>query len=460
MYFKQITTPGLGCFSYVIGCPAAQEMIVIDPKRDVQDYLDISRQEGMKITHVIDTHVHADHVSGAQELKSRTDCDIMLYESSPVAYEFTPLKEGQKLTAGNAGLKVLHTPGHTPDSLSLLITDFTRGNEPWMILTGDVLFVGDIGRPDLVGEAKLDEQIQNLWNTLYVKFRKYPDSLEVFPAHGAGSLCGRGMSSKPNSTIGFERRHNPMLQYESYEAFHLAMSQQFPERPKSFTHIISTNAGGAPLLERCPVDLAMDPYQFEAKMLDGAVVLDVRDTAAYSGYHIPGSLNIGFNESIANWIGMVVDPEVPLLLVVSTQEDYERMRTELHRIGYDNIQGYLNGGISSWVYSGRPVNRLSIDSAQEVQNAIEQGETLSIVDVRTPGEVSTGTIPGARTIPINDILKGKFDLPEDGKHLIYCASGYRSNIAASYLQQNGYWDVRAMAGGTIAWTRAGYGLGK
>lgn len=460
MYFKQITTPGLGCFSYIIGCPAAQEMIVIDPKRDVQDYLDISRQEGMKITHVIDTHVHADHVSGAQELKSRTGCDIMLYETSPVGYDFTPLKEGQKLTAGNAGLKVLHTPGHTPDALSLLITDFTRGNEPWMLLTGDVLFVGDIGRPDLVGEAKLDEQIQNLWDTLYVKFKKYPDSLEVFPAHGAGSLCGRGMSSKPNSTLGFERRHNPMLQFESYEAFHLAMSQHFPERPKSFTHIISTNAGGAPLLERCPVDLAMDPYQFEAKMLDGGVVLDVRDTAAYSGYHIPGSLNLGFNESIANWIGMVVDPESPLLLVVANQDDYARMRTELHRIGYDNIHGYLDGGISSWVYSGRPVNKLSVDSAQDVQNAIEQGEALSIVDVRTPGEVAGGTIPGAKAIPINDILKGKFDLPEDGKHLIYCASGYRSNIAASYLQQHGYWDVRAMAGGTIAWTRAGYALEK
>ncbi len=174
MYFKQITTPGLGCFSYVIGCPAAREMIVVDPKRDVQDYLDISRQEGMKITHVIDTHVHADHVTGAHELQSHTGCDIMMYETSPVTFNFTPLKEGQKLTAGNAGLEVMHTPGHTPDSLSLLVTDFSRGQEPWMILTGDVLFVGDIGRPDLVGNAKLDEQITNLYNSLYVKLANYP----------------------------------------------------------------------------------------------------------------------------------------------------------------------------------------------------------------------------------------------------------------------------------------------
>ena len=460
MYFKQITTPGLGCFSYAIGCPAAREMVIIDPKRDVQDYLDISREEGMKTIHVIDTHVHADHVSGAQELRSQTGCDIMMYETSPVGYDFTPLKEGQKLTIGNAGLEVLHSPGHTPDALSLLVTDFTRGNEPWMLLTGDVLFVGDIGRPDLVGDAKLDEQIGNLYNTLYVKFSDYPDHMEIFPAHGAGSLCGRGMSSKPSSTLGFERRHNPMLGFDSFEAFHLAMSQDFPARPKSFTHIISTNAAGAPLIERCPVDLAMEPDRFEERMLAGGVVLDVRDTAAYAGYHIPGSLNIGFSDALANWIGMVIDPQADLLLLVDSLENYELMRIELHRIGYDNILGYLKGGISSWVYSGRPVNRLSIDSAQDVQTDLEQGKPLSLIDVRTPGETSSGTIPGAHTLPLSDILAGKFDLSEDGHHILYCASGYRSNIAASYLQQNGYWDVRALAGGFLAWNRAGYTIEK
>ena len=460
MYFKQITTPGLGCFSYVIGCPAAGEMIVVDPKRDVQDYLDISREEGMKIVHVIDTHVHADHVSGSQELKSHTGCDIMVYETSPVSYEFTPLKEGQKLTVGNAALEVLHTPGHTPDSLSLLVTDLTRGNEPWVLLTGDVLFVNDIGRPDLVGDAKLDEQIQNLWNTLYVKFNKFPDSLEVFPAHGAGSLCGRGMSSKPSSTLGFERRHNPMLGYDSFEAFHLAMSQEFPARPKSFTHIISTNAGGAPLLERCPMDLAMNPYKFEEKMQDGAVVIDVRDAAAFAGYHIPGSLNIGFEPSLANWVGMTVEPAADILLVVESKEDYERMRTELHRIGYDRIYGYLSGGIQAWVYSGRPVDSLAIDSAQDLQSRQAENKDISLIDVRTPAEWDNGKIPGAKHMPLSDILAGKYELDEDTHHLLYCAAGYRANIAASYLQKHGYWNVRSLAGGYLAWNRAGYATEK
>lgn len=460
MYFKQITTPGLGCFSYVIGCPAAREMVVVDPKRDVQDYLDISREEGMKITHVIDTHVHADHVSGAHELAAVTGCDIMMYETSPVEFNFTPLRESQKKTLGNARLEVLHTPGHTPDALSLLVTDLTRGDEPWMILTGDVLFVGDIGRPDLVGDAKLDEQVGNLYNTLYEKFDQYPDHLEVFPAHGAGSLCGRGMSSKPSSTLGFERHHNPLLGFDSYDAFHFEMTKDFPARPKSFTHIISTNARGARLLERCPMDQAMEPDQFEEQMLDGSIVLDVRDTASYAGYHIPGSLNIGFDPSLANWVGMVVDPGADLLLVVETKDDFDQMRTELHRIGYDSILGYLKGGIKSWVYSGRPVNKLSIDSAQDVQTGLEQGKTLSLIDVRTPREVEGGTVPGAKAIPLSDILDGKFNLPEEEHHILYCASGYRSNIAASYLQQHGYWDVRAMAGGFLAWNRAGYTVQK
>ena len=247
-----------------------------------------------------------------------------------------------------------------------------------------------------------------------------------------------------------------MLGFENFEAFHQAMSQDFPARPKSFTHIISTNASGAPLLERCPLDLAMNPYKFEEKMLGGAVVIDVRDAAAFAGYHIPGSLNIGFEPSLANWVGMTVEPDADILLVVDTREDYERMRIELHRIGYDNILGYLSGGIQSWVYTGRPVDSLAIDSAQVLQNVQEEGEEISLIDVRTPTEWEDGRIPGAKHIPLVDILDGKFDLDENAHHLLYCAAGYRANIAASYLQKNGYWDVRSLAGGYLAWSRAGF----
>ncbi len=458
MYFKQITVPGLGCFSYVIGCPAAKAMAVVDPKRDVQDYLDIARDEGMKITHIIDTHIHADHLSGSQELRSYTRANIWIQENSPVAYEHQKLEEGSVIEIGNAKLEVLDTPGHTPHSISLLVTDKSRSGEPWMILTGDLLFVGDIGRPDLAGEEVLGEQVQNLYHSLYVKLAAFPDHLEVFPAHGMGSLCGRGMSSKTSSTLGFERRNNPMLQFKSFEDFRAEMSRGFPARPKSFSHIIRTNAQGAPLLERCPLDLAMSAEQFEQRMEQGAVVIDTRDTAAFGGFHIPGSLNIGFEKQLANWVGMVVEPNADLLLVVDDRERYDAMCTELHRIGYDNIYGYLSGGISSWLFSGRRVDKLAQLSVHELKTRLDRGSLKRLIDVRTPAEWGQGHIQGAAHVPLTEIMDNRFDVSRQEEMVVNCGTGYRSNIVASYLQQKGYGQVYSLAGGLFAWSHAGYDL--
>ncbi len=458
MYFKQIVAPGLGCFSYVIGCPAAKAMAVIDPKRDVQDYLEISRQEGMKITHIIETHVHADHVSGNQELRAYTGADIYLHETAPVQFPHQTLKEGDAIDIGRARLEVLHTPGHTPNSLSLLVTDKARGLEPWLMLTGDALFVGDAGRPDLVGADVLQAQVKNLYDSLYVKLAAYPDHLEVFPAHGMGSLCGRGMSFKTSSTLGYERRHNPVLQYASYEEFHAAMTREFPVRPKSFSHIIATNIQGAPLLERCPLERAMTPDQFEARIQAGAVVIDTRDTAAFGGFHIPNAINIGFEKQLANWVGMVIDPMADLLLVVVDRERYDAMCTELHRIGYDNIYGYLAGGIGSWLFSGRPVEKLAQLSVQELKDRLERHNLPHLVDVRTPAEWRSGHIPGAVHMPLSDILGNDFPLAKTDEIVFHCGTGYRSNIVASFLQQRGYNRVYSLAGGTFAWFNAGYEL--
>ncbi|NLI34497.1 MAG: MBL fold metallo-hydrolase [Deltaproteobacteria bacterium] len=458
MYFKQITVPGMGCFSYVIGCPAAQAMVVVDPKRDVQDYLDVSRDEGMKITHVIDTHIHADHISGSQELKSYTRAKIHMHENAPAEFEHEKLKEGDILEIGNAKLEVLYTPGHTPNAISLLVTDKSRSQEPWMILTGDLLFVGDIGRPDLAGEEILAEQVRNLYNSLYVKLGAYPDHLEVFPAHGMGSLCGRGMSFKTSSTLGFERRNNPMLRFKSFDDFKAEMTREFPARPKSFSHIIQTNAKGAPLLERCPLDHAMSADQFEQRMEQGAIVIDTRDTAAFGGFHIPGSLNIGFEKQLANWVGMVVDPNADLLLVVTDKERYDAMCTELHRIGYDNIYGYLSGGIASWLFSGRPVEKLSQLSVQELKSKLDSGALRYLIDVRTRAEWDHGHIQNATHLPLVEILDKPLDLPKEEELVVNCGTGYRANIVASYLKQNGYAHVYSVAGGTFAWTHAGYGL--
>ncbi|WP_320174891.1 rhodanese-like domain-containing protein [Maridesulfovibrio sp.] len=458
MYFKQLTTEGLGCYSYVIGCPAAGEMVIVDPRRDVQEYLDISREEGMKITRVINTHVHADHVGGEQELKSIVGAELFIHENADVGYKHTPIKEGDSFIVGAAKLDFLYTPGHTPNAISILVTDTMRGNEPWMILTGDLLFVGDIGRPDLPGNEILDEQVANLYDSLYIKLGKLPDYLEVYPAHGQGSLCGKGMSAKPSSTLGYERRYNPMLQFKTFEDFKAKVLESFPSRPKSFTHIINTNFEGAPLLERCPLDRAMNPEKFRQMIDQGCTVIDVRDAAGFGGFHIPGSINIGLEKQLANWVGMAVEPNSDLLLVVNSKEDYDRMCTELHRIGYDRIFGYLHGGIAAWLMAGYPVENLAQKSTEQLHDAIAENKTFTLLDVRTPAEWNNGHIKGAIHKPFAKVLEEGIDVDKDSPVIVMCGSGYRSNIVGSYLQGNGFTQVCSLAGGAIAWSRSGYGL--
>lgn len=456
MYFEQITSEGLGCFSYVIGCPGAGEMCVVDPRRDVQVYLDIARERGMKLTRVIDTHVHADHVSGAHELAYATGAALCMYHSTPVDFPFTPLREGDTFQMGVARVTVLRTPGHTPDALSLLVADTARSEEPWMLLSGDLLFVGDVGRPDLAGSEHLEEQVANLHHSLYATLGSLPGDLALYPAHGAGSLCGRGMSPLKSSTLGFERRANPMLQLPEFAAFRKAVTAALPARPKSFSRIIEINRHGAELLDRCPLDKALDPDRFAALREAGATVVDTRDAAAFGGAHIPDSLNIGFEPSIANWTGMVVDPEAELLLVVDSRERYDAMRTELHRIGYDNILGWLSGGMSGWITGGRPVDRLTQTSNLEVKRLLDRGPAPRIVDVRTTQEWEGGHIPGALHRPIADIVTAGLELAGDEPVVLYCGSGYRSNIAASLLSRRGFADVRSLAGGITAWRGAGF----
>jgi len=458
MYFNQIAVPGLGCLSYVIGCPKAKAMAVVDPKRDIQDYLNIAREEGMQVTHVFNTHVHADHVSGDQELRYATGADIYIHESAPVKYRHKAITEGDVFEIGAAKIEVLHTPGHTPNSVSLLVTDRARSEEPQMILTGDLLFVGDIGRPDLPGNEILDEQVQNLYKSLYGKLGPFPDHLEVFPAHGEGSLCGRGMSAKKSSTLGYERRANPMLRFPDFASFKAEVMSAFPVRPKSFSHIIQTNLKGAPTLDACPMDKRLTPKQFEQMIADGATVIDARDSAAFGGFHIPGSINIGFEKQLANWVGMVVDPTAEIVLVVADHEDYDRMVTELHRIGYDLIFGYLSGGIMAWLMSGRAVDQLEQTSAQQLSARLA-GNGMRVIDVRTPAEWQSGHIARAEHFPLTRILEGQYpQAPKDEELVLHCGSGYRSNIAASLLRQAGFSRVKSLAGGAFAWSNAGFAL--
>lgn len=455
MYFKQIQVTGLGCLSYVLGCPQAGTMLVVDPKRDIQDYLDIARDEGMRITHIVDTHIHADHVSGAHELSARTGAPICMHAASPVTFPFQPLAEGEVLQAGNARLEVLYTPGHTPHAISLLVSDLARSPDPWLLLTGDLLFVGDIGRPDLAGAEVLEEQVRNLYASLFTKLGRLPAHIEVYPAHGAGSLCGKGMSPKTNSTLGYERLHNPRLQYDSLAAFAAATGTEFPARPKSFTHIIATNQQGAPLLDRCPLERALSVEALERAVAGGAVIVDARDGAAFGGAHIPGALNIGFEKQLANWVGMVVPPQAPLALVVHDRAAYAALRTELHRIGYDNILGHLAGGMQAWIFAGRPTQRLAQVSVPELAARLDAGGAPVLLDVRTDQEWRQGHLASAHHLPFTEILAACCSLPTEAEIVVYCGTGYRSNMAGSYMKAHGYANVSSLAGGITAWGRAG-----
>ena len=457
MFFKQFAVPGMGCLSYLIGCPQAGVACVVDPKRDVQDYIELARENNLKITHIFETHVHADHVSGNMELKSRTGAVICLGEGTPATFDFIPLAEDDIYDFGSVRLKVLSTPGHTPNSISLLVTDRTRNERPWMVLTGDCLFVGDVGRPDLAGKELIHEQAENLYDSLFNKLAKLPEGIEVFPAHGEGSLCGKGMSSKSSSTIGFEKESNPIFKL-SKKDFLLSMTKSFPDRPKSFSHIIETNRTGVPFLERCPIIRDLSPAQVKAQLDQGAVLLDTRDTASFGGVHIPGSINIGFAKQTANWIGMVIEPDADLILVVTDEGAYNDMLVELHRIGYDRVIGYLYGGITSWQEAGYPIDQLWQISASRLHEKLSSGESQYFFDVRTDLEWQDEHIKKARHLPLNTLLKEVPDLPKDEEIIVTCGMGYRGNIAASFLQNHGFAHVHSLAGGIKAWRNSGYEL--
>ena len=460
MYFKQITTPGLGCYSYAIGCPAAGVMAVFDPRRDIGVYLNIAEENGMKITHIFDTHVHADHVSGAQELRAATGADIYIHESAPVKYEAEKLRDGDGFKFGNAFIRTLHTPGHTPDSVSFLVHDLARSAEPEMILTGDLLFVGDIGRPDLPGEEILEEQVRNLYDSLYETLKPLPDHLEVFPGHGQGSLCGQGMSGKESSTLGYERLSNPMLKYADFTDFREAVLSRHTMRPQSFSNIIATNINGAVLISKCESKehLLSAKYELSAGQTEeagknGAVLLDLRDAFSYGAAHIPGSINVDFSDGAKlNWVGAAVPAGKPIVLILSKDSRFGEICSELYRIGYDTIKGFLKGGIRAWVNSGRETGSIKYFSAPELRMRLTVANPPGIIDVRNPEEFNTGKIENAVNYTFDSIVsRSPYPIPPDKESVIVCQSGFRAGIAASMLKAREYSNISVLSGGMGAW---------
>ena len=459
MFTEQFFIEGLGCASYIVGCEAKGIAAVIDPDRDVQKYLEAAKSRGLKITHIIETHLHADHVSGNSDLAARTGAEIYLHESSGAEFAHKKIKHDDVIELGNIRLKVLHTPGHTPESITLLVTDTTRAEEPWLALTGDTLFVGDIGRPDLVGAEAARGLAGEMHNSLNHKILSLNDSLLIYPGHGAGSLCGKSIGAMRSTTLGFERRYNPALSPRGLDEFITFATSDLPEQPGNHTRIKAMNRKGVtPLgeikIKPLTVKEAIPHFQ------RGAGLLDTRGKEEYVRAHIPGAIHVEADTQLSNRIGFVFPPDTPMILMLDDASQYEQVIYSLARVGYENVVGFLAEGLDVWESLGLPITSGDIKDIEPVElnnllKSCKNGDCPKIVDVREPWEYKQGHVPGATLIPLGQLSARLSELNPDSPVAVICASGNRSQSAAALLGQKGFKTVYNVIGGTLAWIKFG-----
>ncbi|HEV2289194.1 MAG TPA: MBL fold metallo-hydrolase [Candidatus Acidoferrales bacterium] len=457
MILKQFYLPCLAHASYVIGDEATGTAAVVDPQRDTDQYIAFCAEHGLKIQHVFLTHLHADFVAGHLELRDRVGAKIYLGAAAKAAYEFTPLHDGDIVEFGRVRLKALETPGHTPESVSILVYDLNASDtQPHAVLTGDTLFIGDVGRPDLrvaLGWSAADLGSM-LFDSLHRKLLPLPDQSLVYPAHGAGSLCGKALSKETVSTLGEQRRSNYALQPMSKEAFIKVVTADQPEAPAYFTYDAVLNSQERPTLDEALARL--NPMTLDgvlALQTSGAQILDTRDPGEFASAHLAGSINIGLSGQYATWAGTVLDQNHPIVIIADPGRENESA-TRLGRIGFDHIVGYLKDGLQS--LKSRPdltvsTERLSAPFAAEL---LSSKEPPLAIDVRTPTERAQKHIQGSMPIPLNHLAENFEKLPKDRNLVVFCAGGYRSSIAASLLQRGGFSRVSEIAGGIAAWESA------
>ncbi|NWG15641.1 MAG: MBL fold metallo-hydrolase [Chloroflexi bacterium] len=461
MYIQQFFIDGLGCASYLVGCEGAGTAAVIDPDRDVQKYLDAASERGLTITHIIETHLHADHVSGNTDLAQRTGAAICLHESAGAEFEHQTLKDGDVVALGNVRLHVRHTPGHTPESITLLVADTTRSQDPWMALTGDTLFVGDVGRPDLVGIEAARELAGHMHDTIHHQLLPLNDGILVYPGHGAGSLCGKAMGSVRVSTIGFERHNNPALAPREREAFVEYATSDLPEQPGNHKRIKQINRRGPrPLGDTAPRPLTVQ--EAVRHFRQGAALLDTRPKAAYKAEHIPGSVHLEADDQLSNRVGFVLPSDLPVVLMLADVTDYRRVVYALARVGYDNIAGYLADGLATWKAMGLPVTAGDVRDIEplELNDLLQNGNGSRpvVIDVRETWEYAQGHVPGALLIPLGDLSRRVDELDPATPTAIICATGSRSQSAAALLGQKGFETIYNILGGTLGWMQSGLPL--
>jgi glyoxylase-like metal-dependent hydrolase (beta-lactamase superfamily II)/rhodanese-related sulfurtransferase len=460
MYFEQFYLTCLAHASYMIASDG--EAAVVDPQRDVDIYLKAAEEQNVKIRHIFETHLHADFVSGHKELAARTGAKIYIGGRANAGFSHVPLDDGFEVKMGAVRIRALETPGHTPESVCLVITD--EGNaedkkpaQPCAVLTGDTLFIGDVGRPDLSKTHTPQQLAGLLYDSLHKKLFALPDSVAVYPAHGAGSLCGRSMRAERSSTIGTERLTNYALQIASRDEFIAQLTANLPARPDYFLEDAEINRSGAATLEELPPLPALSPAEVQALLDQQANVLDVRGGDEFAAGHVPGSINIALAGQFASWAGGIFGIHSKPVLVGASEAQVEEARLRLARVGIEDVRGYLAGGVVAWQNAGLPVARTLQISPQELNERLRDRSlrALDVLDVRRDGEWQAGHIRDVKCIPLDTFAHR---LPAiDGSHpiAVHCKSGYRSIIACSLLERAGHHGLFNLVGGFDAWHNAG-----
>lgn len=453
MYFRQFYLGCLAHASYLIG--DGGEAAVVDPRRDVEEYIADAHAQGLTIRWILETHLHADFVSGHRELAERTGGTIVFGESARAAFPHRAVRDGEEIRLGSLVLRFLATPGHTPESISILVLD----PDPRLVLTGDTLFIGDVGRPDLAASPRgftAADMAGQLYDSLHRKLLALPDSVAVYPAHGAGSLCGRNLSSDTSSTIGIQRRTNYALHPMPKEEFVRMMTEDLPEAPAYFPRDVEINREGASALPERRAPAALSPGEVDRLVGAGAVLVDVRPPAAFGAGHPSGAVNVGLGGQFASWSGALLPPDKQLVLVTEDESAAEEAVTRLARVGLENVAGFLDGGVAAWDAAGLLLGRMEQVDVAELKARLGEDPGFRVVDVRRPREFAAGHVPGAVSVPLHELARRLDERSLDGPVAIICASGYRSSIAGSLLLRRRGVEPINVVGGTNAWVAAGY----
>jgi hydroxyacylglutathione hydrolase len=451
MYFEQFYLGCLAHASYMLGSEG--EAAVVDPQRDVEIYLKAAHQQGLGIRHIFETHLHADFVSGHLELAKRTGATIYIGAQADATFPHVTLRDGSEVRFGKLHITALETPGHTPEGICLVVTDEEQSQDPWAVLTGDTLFIGDVGRPDLSKTHTPQQLAGNLYDSLHGKLMTLSDRVLVYPAHGAGSLCGRNMRAERSSTIGTERLTNYALQIKSREEFIRLLTEDLPSRPEYFLQDAQINRAGAPALSELRDLSPISAADLDTLLQQGVFVLDVRPNAGFAAAHVPGSVNIALSGQFASWAGAIMGLSARPVLVADTPEQYAEARLRLARVGIEDTRGFLQGGIAAWKQAGFPLAAVPQISVQELSH--QRSSHLQVLDVRREPEWYAGHIEGAEWFPLDNFKISAPELDPSAPVAVHCQGGYRSMIACSLLQRAGIENVMNVTGGFEAWRQAG-----